>query len=259
MSNIKIINFNECDTDLMEERGFGGVRGLVKTKGNVAYLVKPENLNQTLNEVMAQIMIKSLGLTSIEYAFIKINETYYGALRYLKDLVQVTNDKFKSLSKQKKIEFLRHLFLNSLLANDDICGEIYLTPEGKVVSLDYGEAGVGVPLYKLNEKPSEIHKVFFSIIERKTSSNFLVPLVRSFISFANERYTDDSITKEDIKSVVLSTTEAIGNADNSEYESFLKDVNLLHGELIAYMYQQHLNGLIETSEYIIEHFNEITT
>ena len=44
----------------MKERGLGGTRYLVTTKDNITYVVKPDNLSQTLNEVMVQILIKSL-------------------------------------------------------------------------------------------------------------------------------------------------------------------------------------------------------
>lgn len=82
-NKIKVIDFNECQTRRMKERGLGGVRGLVKTEDNIIYVVKPEALNQTLNEIMAQIIINFLGLTPIEYAFVLINGAHYGALRYL--------------------------------------------------------------------------------------------------------------------------------------------------------------------------------
>mgnify|MGYP006987512891 CR=1 FL=1 len=58
--NIRIIDFNDCNTGKMKERGLGGTRYLVTTKDNITYVVKPDNLSQTLNEVMVQILIKSL-------------------------------------------------------------------------------------------------------------------------------------------------------------------------------------------------------
>ena len=46
------------------------------------------------------------------------------------------------LNKNQKIEFLKHLFLNSYLVNSDIMGEIFFSKEGSIVSLDYDDAWV---------------------------------------------------------------------------------------------------------------------
>lgn len=86
--NYKIINFYECQTKRMDEKGMGGVRGLVKTPDNIIYVVNPEALNQTLNEIMAQIILKALGLCSIDYAYVLIDGVHYGALKYLKGLTR---------------------------------------------------------------------------------------------------------------------------------------------------------------------------
>lgn len=257
MGNIEVIDFNNCTSERMKEEGFGGIRVMVTKKENVTYVVKPQNLNQTLNEIMAQIMLKSLGLTPIEYVFVEIDGTHYGALKYIDNLTRVTDKRYKLLSREKKIEFLKHLFLNFFLANQDICGEIYVTPGGDVVSLDYGEAGISVSLERVYDQPSELHRLFITFVNNKTSTDLLTTYTKNYVDTAVDRYVDDSITKEDICGVVLSMVESIVNADNSEYEAFLYDLDDLHGELIAYLYQQHLNGVIDTSEYIIEHFDKI--
>ena len=59
-SSKEIIDFSECKTKRMKKKGLGGTRYLVTTKDNITYVIKPGNLNQTLNEVMVQILIKSL-------------------------------------------------------------------------------------------------------------------------------------------------------------------------------------------------------
>lgn len=94
VDKFRIIDFNECQAMRVNgKKGMGGVRWLVKIKDKVVYVVKFESSNQTLNEIMAQIIIKSLGLCSIEYAFVLINETHYGALRYLKGINPFRKDK----------------------------------------------------------------------------------------------------------------------------------------------------------------------
>lgn len=44
-TNIRIVDFNDCETEKMKETGLGGTRGLVTTKENITYVVKPDNLN----------------------------------------------------------------------------------------------------------------------------------------------------------------------------------------------------------------------
>lgn len=98
-TNIRIVDFNDCETEKMKETGLGGTRGLVTTKENITYVVKPDNLNQTLNEIMVQIFLKALGLSSINYAFVKICETYYGALKYVDGLIRLGRKNYHILNK----------------------------------------------------------------------------------------------------------------------------------------------------------------
>ena len=151
--NIKIIDFDECTTKKMRAKGYGGVRGFVTTKEGLTYVVKPENLNQVINEVVGQIILGVMGLKQIEYAFIKIIGKYFGATRYMDGLKRIMRKLYPSLTKNQKIDFMKHRFLNYFMVNTDINGEIYLTKEGKVVSLDYGEAGIDLPILKIDEQP----------------------------------------------------------------------------------------------------------
>ncbi len=62
---ITIIDFSDCEARRMKKKGHGGVRCFVKTPKGIIYVVKPEHLNQTLNEVMARIIIKAIGFHRI--------------------------------------------------------------------------------------------------------------------------------------------------------------------------------------------------
>lgn len=256
-NKIKVIDFNECQTRRMKERGLGGVRGLVKTEDNIIYVVKPEALNQTLNEIMAQIIINFLGLTPIEYAFVLINGAHYGALRYLDCLKQIGRKNYKILSKAQKVEYLKHLFLNTFLDNEDINGEIYLTEDGKIVSLDYGDAGVNIPLLNI-DKRSELEKgVLMSSFHKKSEMNDFMCPIRAYISIVSKFYIDDSVGIDDIKQVMTNVIDGFINADYSEYETFLKELMALHSELHAFIYQEHLNGLIEAAEELKANLNKL--
>ena len=47
------------------------------------------------------------------------------------------------------------------------------------------------------------------------------------------------------------------DADYSEYETFLKELMALHSELHAFIYQEHLNGLIEAAEELKANLNKL--
>ena len=258
MSNkIKIIEFSECQTQRMKERGLGGVRGLVKTKDNVTYVVKPEALNQTLNEIMAQIIINFLGLTPIEYAFVIINGTHYGALKYLDGLKRIGRKNYEMLTKEQKVEFLKHLFLNSFFDNEDISGEIYLTEDGKIVSLDYGDAGIKMPLLNLDKRSDFEKRVLISSFHKKSEMHDFISQIRVYIEVVSKQCLDESIGIDDLRQVISDVINGFINADYSEYEEFLKELLTLHGELLAFIYQEHLNGLIEAAEELKTNLNKL--
>lgn len=241
----------------MRERGLGGVRLLVRETSGATYIVKPESLTQTLNEVMGQIILNSIGLCSIDYAFVLIDGTYYGALKYFEGLTRIGRKNYKILSKKQKGEFLKHLFLNAFLDNEDINGEIYLTKDGKVVSLDYGEAGVRIPLFNLHKKNDFEKSVIMSAFHKKSEMYDFMSSIRAYISVVSKFYIDDSVGTEDMKQVMTDVIDEFIKADYSEYEAFLKKLMALHSELHAFIYQEHLNGLIEAAEELKANLNKL--
>ncbi len=255
--SITIIDFNDCEARRMKKEGLGGVRGFVKTLEGIIYVVKPEHLNQTLNEVMAQIIIKAIGLDSIEYAFIKMNECYYGALLYIDGLTLIKNKKYKSLNKQQKIDFLKHLFLNIFLTNEDLSGEIYLTKEDKIVSLDYGEAGISIPLLNLDKRDEEEKNILMSCLLKKTEPSYIMNYLWAYIGIIKKKYLDEMVCVDDLKGIVLSMLNSIADTDYSEYKTFLKTLMELHSELHACIYQEHLNGLIYAANDIRNNLDNI--
>lgn len=253
----KVIDFNECQTWRMKEKGLGGIRGFVKTKENEVYVVKPESLDQTLNEIMAQIILNSLGLSSIEYAFVLINGKHYGALRYIEGLTRIYKKDYKFLIKKQKIEYLKHLFINAFFANDDIDGEIYLTKDGNVVSLDYGEAGVSIPLLDIDKKSDHEKSIILSVFHKRSELNNTLSYIRLYVNSACKYYVDGTVSIDDLKQAIVDVIDGFIDADYSEYETFLKELMALHSELHAFIYQEHLNGLIEAAEELKANLNKL--
>lgn len=253
----KVIDFNECQTWRMKEKGLGGIRGFVKTKENEVYVVKPESLNQTLNEIMAQIILNSLGLSSIEYAFVLINGKHYGALRYIEGLTRIYKKDYKFLNKEQKIEYLKHLFINAFFANDDINGEIYLTKDGNVVSLDYGEAGVGIPLLDIDKKSDHEKSIILSLFHKRSELNNTLSYIRLYVNSACKYYIDATVSIDDLKQAIVDVIDGFIDTDYSEYEEFLFELLTLNGELHAFIYQEHLNGLIEAAEELKANLNKL--
>lgn len=167
-NRIKVIDFNECEIWRMKEEDLDGVRVFARTKDDEVFVVKPKALNQTLNEVMAQIIINFLEITSIEYAFVLINGIHYGALRYLDGLTRIYKKDCKFLNKEQKIEHLKHMFINSFFVNDDIDGEKYLTKDGNVLSLDYGEARVRILLLDIDKKSDNEKSIILSMLRKRS-------------------------------------------------------------------------------------------
>lgn len=256
-NKIKIIDFNECQTWRMKEEGLGGVRVFARTEDDEVFVVKPKALNQTLNEVMAQIILNSLGLTSIEYAFVLIDGIHYGALRYLDGLTRIYKKDYKFLTKKQKIEYLKHLFINAFFANDDIDGEIYLTKDGNVVSFDYGEAGVSIPLLDIDKKSDHEKNIILSMFHKRSELNNTLSYIRLCVNSACKYYIDDIVSIVDLKQAIVDVIDGFIDADHSEYEVFLKELLTLHGELLAFIYQEHFNGLIEAAEKLRDSINSI--
>lgn len=67
---------------------------------------------------------------------------------------------------------------------------------------------------------------------------------------AKECFIDDSVSLDDIKDVIETMINGIIDSDYSEYEDFVETLQHLHSELHAYIYQEHMNGLIEAAEEI---------
>lgn len=256
-NKINVIDFSECQTWRMKEKGLGGIRGFVKTKENEVYVVKPESLNQTLNEIMAQIILNSLGLRSIEYTFVLINGKHYGAIRYIEGLTRIYKKDYKFLNKEQKIKYLKHLFINAFFANDDIDGEIYLTKDGNVVSLDYGEAGVGIPLLDIDKKSDHEKSIILSMFHKRSDLNNTLSYIRLYVNSACKYYIDDTVSIDDLKQAIVDVIDGFIDADYSEYEEFLFELLTLHGELLAFFYKEHLNGLIEAAEELKANLNEL--
>lgn len=241
----------------MKTRGLGGVRGLVTTNEGITYVVKPECLNQTLNEVMVQILLKSLGLDSIEYAFVKILDTHYGALKFIPGLKRIGEKNYYLLNRRQKIEYLKHLFINYFLNNEDITGEIYLDNGGKVVSLDYGDAGVSIALKGI-DKLGQVEKdiVIATLTKKKNLASF-TSRIKSYIDYALKHFSDDIISINEIRVIIVSMLKGIVDSDYIEFGQFLKDLMLLHSELHAYIYQEHMNELIDAAEEIRKNLDNI--
>lgn len=201
---------------------------------------------------MVQIFLKALGLSSINYAFVKICETYYGALKYVDGLISLGRKNYHILNKGQKISFL-----NLCLMNSDIMGEIYLTKEGTIVSLDYGEAGVDIPLFNINKRTEEEQSMLLSSFLKKTEFDYISRYILNYIRIVKDYFLDDSLTIDDLKEFISFMIEGIINADFSEYKNFLEALQLLHSELHAYIYQEYMNGLIETSEEIKKNLKNI--
>ena len=154
------------------------------------------------------------------------------------------------LNKNQKIEFLKHLFLNSYLVNSDIVGEIFLTKEGLIVSLDYGEAGVDIPLFNIDKRTMGEQNVLMSTFLKKTKPDYISRYVLNYIRMVKDYFLDESITIDDLKETISFVVNRIADFDYSEYESFLKLLLSIHSETHAYIYQEHINVIKEMAEEI---------
>ena len=149
---------------------------------------------------MVQIFLKALGLSSINYAFVKIGETYYGALKYVDGLIRLGSKNYHILNKGQKISFLKHLFLNLCLMNSDIMGEIYLTKEGTIFSLDYGEAGVDIPLFNIDKRTEEEQSMLLSSFLKKTVFDYISRYILNYKRLVNEDNKNIPVERVDVTS-----------------------------------------------------------
>ena len=86
---------------------------LLISDGKEKYVVKSFQIEQGLNEYVAQRFIKAIDLPSIEVSWLKDEETYLGILKYEKNLKHVLKTSISSMiDNQRKI--LVGLFLVNL-------------------------------------------------------------------------------------------------------------------------------------------------
>ena len=122
--------------------------------------------------------------------------------------------------------------------NSDIMGAIYLTKEGTIVSLDYGEAGVDIPLFNIDKRTEEEQSLLLSSFLKKTEFDYIFRYILNYIRIVKDYFLDDSLTIDDLKEFISFMIEGIVNADFLEYKNFLEALQLLHSELHAYIYQE---------------------
>lgn len=122
--------------------------------------------------------------------------------------------------------------------NSDIMGAIYLTKEGTIISLDYGEAGVDIPLFNIDKRTEEEQSMLLSSFLKKTEFDYIFIYILNYIRIVKDYFLDDSLTIDGLKEFISFMIEGIVNADFSEYKNFLEALQLLHSELHAYIYQE---------------------
>jgi len=247
---IRLIDEDILSVTTMKEKGFGGTRYLVTTEDNNTYVAKIEYLNQTLNEVMAQIIIKSIGLVSIDVAFVMANDIYYGALKYIDGLKRIGDKNFSILNKEQKNVYIEHLLLNFLLSNSDN-GEIYLTKDGNIISLDYGDAGLDMFLFNLNNKSDSVKKVVIDSALASISRQRIIDELKLFIDIIKTYFIDDDLSYDDVKRITVEFLNKLSNLDFSNYQIFLETLEELNGDIYAFIYQEYMNKFIETVKEII--------
>lgn len=206
---------------------------------------------------MAQILLKSLGLDSIEYAFVNILNTHYGALKFIPGLKRIGKKNYHSLNRKQKIEYLKHLFLNYFLNNEDITGEIYLADDGKVVSLDYGDAGVSIALKGIDKLGQDKKNMVIATLTKKKNLASFTSRIRSYADYALNHFADEIISINEIRVIIDSMLKGIADSDYAEFGRFLEDLMHLHSELHAYIYQEHMNELIDAAKEISKNLDNI--
>lgn len=138
---MSVLNFEEVKIVKRLNSGLGGGTILI-SDGKEKYVVKSFQIEQGLNEYVAQRFIKAIDLPSIEVSWLKDEETYLGILKYEKNLKHVLKTSISSMiDNQRKI--LVGLFLvNYLLDNND--RDEYYFRKDEIVTLDFGEALVSL-------------------------------------------------------------------------------------------------------------------
>ena len=89
------------------------------------------------------------------------------------------------------------------------------------------------------------------------SLNNTLSYIRLYVNSACKYYIDGTVSLDDLKQAIVDVIDGFIDADHSEYEVFLKELLTLHGELLAFIYQEHFNGLIETAEKLKPMLNTI--
>ena len=100
---MSVLNFEEVKIVKRLNSGLGGGTILI-SDGKEKYVVKPFQIEQGLNEYVAQRFIKAIDLPSIEVSWLKDEETYLGILKYEKNLKHVLKTSISSMiDNQRKI------------------------------------------------------------------------------------------------------------------------------------------------------------
>lgn len=158
---MSVLNFEEVKIVKRLNSGLGGGTILI-SDGKEKYVVKPFQIEQGLNEYVAQRFIKAIDLPSIDVSWLKDEETYLGILKYENNLKPVPKNSISSMTDNQRKQLVGLFLVNSLLDNND--RDEYYFREDEIVTLDFGEALVSFMEMENVEKFSKTPELKFMLL-----------------------------------------------------------------------------------------------
>ncbi len=70
-------------------------------------------------------------------------------------------------------------------------------------------------------------------------------------------YNNATVSIDDLKQAIVDVIDGFIDTDYSEYEELLFKLLTLYGEFFAFIYQEHLDGLIEATEELKANLNKL--
>lgn len=166
---IEMFEWKECDFIDGPAGGCLGGRKIFacpKDGTDRRFVVKYEEYGQSLNELVAQCLLKETGLSSLSTAWINPFDDdladregrWYGALEYIPCLARLNLEDLTQENNCPIEDYFKHLVMGDCIFNNVEEIEIYKDLDGTVYSLDYGEIDISETILKVMRRQGRLSK-----------------------------------------------------------------------------------------------------
>ena len=251
MKEFKALNVNDFKLTRLNKGHFGGGKFIcTHIEDKTKYVLKPHNMGQTLNEIVAQHFLYACGFNSIPTNMMIYKDgNVYGVTKYLNELKRIYSYNLKELTSYQREILVKLYFINDILNNLDE-GEFFIDDKGDIYSLDYGESIVtcGFLDYRIYEQDKDDRMKDYAkkFIETQYTSNALFKDIDNAM-FRFKEITDDVngyFSHIEFDVIIGEVLCCIADIDKSKFNELFEFIEKYHGPTIRSLYKTWLDSIV---------------